>query len=87
MHPPRHLLVVRPWHSAAGRRRHRLLDEAGWAALDRDRDPGRLPDETEGWPMSGGPRVLLAILSQRTSVEGWPYLSGWLGRARMIARR
>jgi hypothetical protein len=35
MRLPRHLLADRPWRSAA-RRRHRLLDEAGWAALDRD---------------------------------------------------
>ncbi len=26
---PRHLLAARPWRSAEGRRRHRLLDEAG----------------------------------------------------------
>jgi hypothetical protein len=31
------------------------------------------------------PRVLLAVLSQRTSAKGRPYLSGWLGKARVVA--
>ena len=35
--------------------------------------------------MSGGPGVLLAILPQHTSVRDRPYLSGWLGKARMVA--
>jgi hypothetical protein len=30
-------------------------------------------------------RVLLAVLSQRTSAKGRPYLSGWLGKARVVA--
>jgi hypothetical protein len=54
------------------------------------RAPGRVRDETEGWPMSGGARVLLAVLSQRTSARGRPYLSGRLegagGRLRRRAR-
>jgi hypothetical protein len=35
--------------------------------------------------MSGGPGVLLAILPQHTSVRDRPYLSGWLGKARVVA--
>jgi hypothetical protein len=31
------------------------------------------------------PRVLLMRLSQRTSGKGRPYLSGWLGKARVVA--
>jgi hypothetical protein len=30
------------------------------------------------------PRVLLATLSVRTSAKGRQYLSGWLGRARVV---
>ena len=35
--------------------------------------------------MSGAPRVLLATLSVRTSARGRPYLSGFLGKARVVA--
>ena len=35
--------------------------------------------------MSGGPRVLLTVLFQRTSARGRPHLSGWLGKARVVA--
>jgi hypothetical protein len=34
--------------------------------------------------MSNG-RVLLATLSVRTSAKGRPYLSGWLGKASVVA--
>jgi hypothetical protein len=44
-----------------------------------------VPDETEDRPMSGGPRVLLTVLFQRTSARGRPHLSGWLGKARVVA--
>jgi hypothetical protein len=36
--------------------------------------------------MNGG-RVLLMTLSQRTSAKGTEYLSGWLGKARVVAFR
>jgi hypothetical protein len=32
-----------------------------------------------------GPRVLLATLSVRTSAKGRQYLSGWLGKASLVA--
>jgi N-dimethylarginine dimethylaminohydrolase len=32
-----------------------------------------------------GERVLLMTLSERTSAKGIEYLSGWLGRARVVA--
>lgn len=35
--------------------------------------------------MSAGPRVLLMQLSERTSAKGNRYLSGWLGRASVVA--
>ena len=35
--------------------------------------------------MTYGPRVLLATLSVRTSGKGTAYLSGWLGKARVVA--
>lgn len=31
-----------------------------------------------------GPRVLLAVLSERKSAKGNTYLSGWLGRANVV---
>ena len=31
-----------------------------------------------------GPRVLLMTLSERTSAKGTAYLSGWLGKARLV---
>src|SRR3954467_4085584 len=37
--------------------------------------------------MSAGPRVLLMQLSERTSARGSRYLSGWLGRASVVAFR
>ncbi len=37
--------------------------------------------------MSAGPRVLLMQLSERTSAKGNAYLSGWLGRASVVAFR
>src|SRR4051794_14338953 len=36
-------------------------------------------------PMSAGPRVLLLTLSERTSGQGNRYLSGWLGKASVVA--
>jgi hypothetical protein len=91
MRLPRHLLADRPWRSRAGRLRHRRLDEAGWAALDRDRDPGRVPTqaELEGLVMSYDrerkARVLLMEVEKRTSERtGRPWYSAWLGRARVI---
>jgi hypothetical protein len=35
--------------------------------------------------MSAGSRVLLMQLSERTSAESHRYLSGWLGKAFMVA--
>src|SRR5213592_473797 len=35
--------------------------------------------------MSAGPRVLLMQLSERTSAKGNAYLSGWLGKASVVA--
>src|SRR4051794_16570883 len=35
--------------------------------------------------MTAGPRVLLMQLSQRTSGKGNAYLSGWLGKASVVA--
>jgi hypothetical protein len=35
--------------------------------------------------MSAGPRVLLLMLSERTSGRGNRYLSGWLGKASVVA--
>ena len=35
--------------------------------------------------MTYSPRVLLATLSVRTSGTGTAYLSGWLGKARVVA--
>src|SRR4051794_15081598 len=35
--------------------------------------------------VSAGPRVLLMQLSQRTSAKGNAYLSGWLGKASVVA--
>ena len=35
--------------------------------------------------MSAGPRVLLLTLSERTSGRGNRYLSGWLGKASVVA--
>ena len=35
--------------------------------------------------MTAGPRVLLMQLSQRTSAKGNAYLSGWLGKASVVA--
>src|SRR5690349_22853924 len=42
-----------------------------------------------GGPRSAvsGPRVLLMQLSQRTSAKGNAYLSGWLGKASVVAFR
>ena len=37
--------------------------------------------------MSAGPRVLLLTLSERTSGRGNRYLSGWLGKASVVAFR
>src|SRR4051794_29307515 len=37
--------------------------------------------------MSAGPRVLLLQLSERTSAKGNAYLSGWLGKASVVAFR
>src|SRR4051812_31465081 len=38
-------------------------------------------------PMSAGLRVLLLTLSERTSGKGNAYLSGWLGKASVVAFR
>jgi hypothetical protein len=37
--------------------------------------------------MSGEPRVLLMVLSERTSSRGTTYLAGWLGKAKVVAFR
>jgi hypothetical protein len=34
-----------------------------------------------------GPRVLLMTLSERTSAKGLAYLSGWLGKAKLVGFR
>jgi hypothetical protein len=81
---PRHFLVGRAWRSRTGRLLHRALDTAGWQAHDRDRDPGRAPAAGEVSVVTN-PRVLLTTLSMRTSARGRPYLSGWLGRASVVA--
>jgi hypothetical protein len=79
---PRHLLASRAWRSAEGRR-HRLLDEAGWATLDRDRDRGRLPStaELEQLRMTHDhkPSIVLAELWERESQHGNRYFSGFWG--------
>ena len=33
------------------------------------------------------PRVLLMVLSERTSARGTTYLTGWLGKAKVVAFR
>jgi hypothetical protein len=68
---PQHFLADRPWRSGPGCLLHAALDAAADAALARDRDGGRPPTsaELEDWRMSGGPRVLLAVLSQRGTVN------------------
>jgi hypothetical protein len=86
---PRHLVAARPWRSRVGRLLHRALDEAGWGALDRDRDPGRAPirAELEGLAMNHErkPRVLLLEVEVRTSERtGRPWYAAWLGKARII---
>ena len=81
---PRHALAARPWRSRTGRRLHRALDATGWQALDRDRDPGRAPAAGEVSVMTS-PRVLLTTLSVRVSAKGRQYLSGWLGKASVVA--
>jgi hypothetical protein len=81
---PRHLLAARPWRSRTGRLLHRALDAAGWQALDRDRDGGRAPAAGEVSEMTS-PRVLLTTLSVRVSAKGRQYLSGWLGKASVVA--
>jgi hypothetical protein len=80
----RHALAARPWRSRTGRRLHRALDATGWQALDRDRDPGRAPAAGEVSVMTS-PRVLLTTLSVRVSAKGRQYLSGWLGKASVVA--
>jgi hypothetical protein len=91
MRLPRHLLAVRPWRSRTGRLRHRLLDQAGWAALDRDRDPGRGPTqaELEGLVVSYDPKpsVVLAELWERRSSRGNAYFSGFLGNVSVALLR
>jgi hypothetical protein len=84
---PRHLLAARPWRSGPGRLLHRALDRQADAALVRDRDSGRppTPPEVEDWRMTVGHRVLLTTLSVRTSAKGRRYLSGWLGKAGLVA--
>jgi hypothetical protein len=37
--------------------------------------------------MSAGPRILLLTLSERTSGKGNRYMSGWLGKASVVAFR
>jgi hypothetical protein len=81
---PRHLLAARPWRSRTGCRLHRELDVAADGALARDRDPGRAPAAGEVSEMTN-PRVLLTTLSVRTSAKGRSYLSGWLGKASVVA--
>src|SRR3954463_13437378 len=44
----------------------------------------RWPIGRRGLPVTG-PRVLLMQLSERTSAKGNAYLSGWLGKASVVA--
>jgi hypothetical protein len=76
-------------------RDHRQLDAAHAEALARDgdeqvdggptvrsRDRGR---DARSLGSSGGGRVLLTTLSIRTSAKGRSYLSGYLGKASVVA--
>jgi hypothetical protein len=88
---PRHLLVARPWRSRTGRLLHRALDAAAWAALDRDRDPGRRPTaaKLEGLAVSYDqkPRIVLAELWERQSSKGNAYFSGFMGHVSVALLR
>jgi hypothetical protein len=73
---------------------HRALDAAGWAALDRDRDPGRPPAIPElerinavTYDRERKARVLLLELEEAVSAKGTTYWRGWAGKARLIAFR
>jgi hypothetical protein len=86
--------------TAVGRGVHRQLDREFTRAADRDghRDGGddaqadiARPQRWQGDPRARGrppmqrqPRVLLAQLSIRTSANGKAYLSGWLGKAKVL---
>ena len=75
---------------------HRRLDEEQAEALARDGGalvgrPGALMpprlrrQDMRSMARQDGPRVLLLQLIQRTSARGTPYLSGWLGKASVVA--
>lgn len=86
---------------ATNRWRHRRLDREALRAMGEPGDiyrPARWSCEANGttptnerkWPMTDTrrpqqPRVLMAELSIRTSSSGNEYLSGLLGKARVIA--
>jgi hypothetical protein len=63
---------------------HRATDAAGWRALDRDHGRAPRPGELETRHMNSEARVLLATLSVRTSAKGRKYLSGFLGRTKLL---
>jgi hypothetical protein len=89
---PRHLLASRAWRSRTGRLLHRQLDNAGWQARDRDRDPGRAPRPGElerimTYDRERRPRVLLLELEEATSGRGTVYWRGWAGKARLVGFR
>ena len=75
-------------HAAA---RHRHLDGRFADVLARDGEPGPrgalLPSRLRGKDMRtmSAPRVLLTTLSVRTSARGRQYLSGFLGKSRVVA--
>jgi hypothetical protein len=51
--------------------------------LDRNDSEAGSPER--GWPVSADPRkILLTVLWQRTSASGREYLSGFLGKARIV---
>jgi hypothetical protein len=56
--------------------RHRDLDRAYHAALG---------EPVGGHALVPSPRILLTTLSVRTSAKGRPYLSGFLGKSRVVA--
>jgi hypothetical protein len=75
-------------HAAA---RHRHLDGRFADVLARDGEPGArgalMPSRLRGKEMRtmSAPRVLLTTLSVRTSARGRQYLSGFLGKSRVVA--
>jgi hypothetical protein len=74
-----------------GRLLHRALDAAAWAALDRDRDPGRRPTaaKLEGLAViyDQKPSLVLAELWERQSSKGNAYFSGFMGNVSVALLR